>query len=324
MEEQVQVTLSPELVAFRIGNLNREIQEKDKTIHDLRIQLQYEHSLRKELEEQIFSARQNTPPVAAKEKRLARSKTASDFKSDGKRKPHAADSIRSYNDFCAIQNYFLGKHDIRDWAMWTMGVSLGLRISDLLSLRFKNLVNDDKRTFRERIVIMEQKTGKQNNLLITDAVKAALERYMESIKYEFDLDGYLFASRKTGQKMYEEHGWRILSKAGKDLGLPLVIGSHTMRKSFANIAACVDKSCIDMNAITKVQGLLNHSDQRVTMKYLGTYQDMFDRARIVVSDFVLGKTGINEIVAGNQYTVDDVIGRLDALEEILSKKETLL
>ena len=119
--------------------------------------------------------------------------------------------------------------------------------------------------------------------------------------------------------MYEEHGWRILSSAGKAVGLPIVIGSHTMRKSFANIAACVDKSCIDMNSITKIQGLLNHSDQRVTMKYLGAYQEMFDRARIAVSDFVLGKTDVNELVAGNQYTVDDVMGRLDALENLLTE-----
>ena len=117
--------------------------------------------------------------------------------------------------------------------------------------------------------------------------------------------------------MYEECGWRILSNAGKALNLPLVIGSHTMRKSFANIAACVDKSCIDMNAITKVQGLLNHSDQRITMRYLGAYQDMYDRARVAVSDFVLGKTDVNEIIAGNQYTTDDVVERLDALEKIL-------
>ena len=164
---------------------------------------------------------------------------------------------------------------------------------------------------------------KLNNLLITESVKQAILTYLSSIKHEFDLDDFLFASKKTGKKMYEEHGWRILSSAGKALGLPITIGSHTMRKSFANIAACVDKSCIDMNAVTKIQGLLNHSDQRVTMKYLGTYQDMFDRARIAVSDFVLGKTGVEEIIAGNQYTVDDVIGRLDALENILStEKET--
>ena len=123
--------------------------------------------------------------------------------------------------------------------------------------------------------------------------------------------------------MYEEHGWQILSSAGRAVGLPINIGSHTMRKSFANIAACVDKSCIDMNAVTKIQGLLNHSDQRVTMRYLGTYQDMFDRARIAVSDFVLGKTGVDEIIAGTQFTIDDVMGRLDALEDIIStERET--
>ena len=64
----------------------------------------------------------------------------SDYKSDGVRKAHAADSIRSYDDFKAIQDYFLKKNDVRDWALWTIGVSLGLRISDLFLLRFNNIV----------------------------------------------------------------------------------------------------------------------------------------------------------------------------------------
>ena len=242
----------------------------------------------------------------------------SDYKSDGIRKPHAADSIRSYGDFKAIQDYFLSKNDVRDWAMWTIGVCLGLRVSDLLSLRFCNLLENDKKTFKKRIEIYEKKTGKQNNLLITEAVRDALDKYIKSLNGKFDLGGYLFASRKTGGKMYEEHGWRILSNAGKALGLPLNIGSHTMRKSFANIAACVDRSSVDMNSITKVQGLLNHSDQRVTMKYLGTFQDMYDRARIAVSDFALGRTSVDQIVAGTQHSVDDIIARLEALETILS------
>ena len=93
---------------------------------------------------------------------------------------------------------------------------------------------------------------------------------------------------------------------------------HTMRKSFANIAACVDKSSIDMNAITKIQGLLNHSDQRVTMRYLGSYQQMFDKARKSVSDFVLGKTDVHEIVAGNNFTIDDIVSKLNELEKKLN------
>lgn len=73
-----------------------------------------------------------------------------------------------------------------------------------------------------------------------------------------------------------------------------------------------------MNAITKIQGLLNHSDQRVTMRYLGTYQQMFDKARIAVSNFVLGRTEVNELVAGNNFTIDDIVAKLDALEVKIS------
>lgn len=320
--QNVEVVVSPELYLTQIKALHSTVDTLRSEIHDLQVQLDYERKIRENLEERI-----NKPPgvdkPAAKSHKAREvtpyTNTYSDFKSDGKRKPHAADSIRSYDDFKKIQDYFLEKNDVRDWAMWTIGVALGLRVSDLLSLRFGHFVDRDKITIKPRIEIYEQKTGKLNNLLITEAVREAIWAYMRSLKFNFDLDGFLFASKKTGQKMYEEHGWRILSSAGRAVGLPIVIGSHTMRKSFANIAACVDKSCVDMNAITKVQGLLNHSDQRITMKYLGTYQDMYDRARIAVSDFVLGKSGVNQIIAGNQYTVDDVMGRLEALEDILSK-----
>ena len=241
----------------------------------------------------------------------------SEFKSDGKKKARPADPVRSYEDFVAIQNYFMGNGKIRDWAMWTIGVSLGLRISGLLSLKIKYLLNDDK-TFRQRMLIVEQKTLKVNNCLITQSVVDAATKLFDSMDWNFELDDYLFKSNKTKGKMFEEYGWKILSDAGKALNLPIIIGSHTMRKSFANIAACVDKSSIDMNAITKIQGLLNHSDQRVTMRYLGTYQQMFDRARESVSDFVLGKTDIHEIVAGNNYTIDDIVSKIDQLEKKLS------
>ena len=326
MHEDIQVVLTPEVYLMQIQALNRELKKRDAEIERLTIQLEYEQGIRERLEER-FGKLPEAPQEPVKKRRKRRevtidTNTYTDFKSDGKRKAHAADAIRSYDDFKAIQQYYLDAGRVRDWAMWTIGVSLGLRISDLLSLRFGNLIDSDKKTFKPRIQIYEQKTGKLNNILITESVIDAMTRYLDSIKWEFDLDGFLFPSRKTKGKMYEECGWRILSEAGKALNLPLVIGSHTMRKSFANIAACVDKSCIDMNAITKVQGLLNHSDQRVTMSYLGSYQIMFDKARIAVSDFVLGKTNVNEIIAGNQYTIDDVFERVDAVGKLLIEKGT--
>ena len=307
----MQIVLSPEIYMLQIQQMQEALLEKDQEIDRLRSEI--------EIYKKIMGEAINGTGESAvkKERRATRRSSSSEFKSDGKRKARAADSIRSYDDFKAIQDYFMSNGRIRDWAMWTIGVSLGFRVSDLLSLRFRNLIEPDKRTFKKRIQIYEIKTGKLNNCLITESVIDAMTKYLDSIKWEFDLDGFLFPSKKTKGKMYEECGWRILSDAGKALNLPIVIGSHTMRKSFANIAACVDKSSVDMNSITKVQGLLNHSDQRVTMSYLGSYQTMFDKARIAVSDFILGKTGINEIVAGNQYTIDDVFERLDNIEKML-------
>lgn len=310
-----QVVVSPDVYMMQIRKLQNELEKTKAAAHDLEVQLGYERSLREK------------PPEEEKKKAPKKhgdapyTDTYSDFKSDGVRKPHAADSIRSYDDFKAIQDYFLAKNDVRDWALWTVGVSLGLRVSDLFSLRFGHMIDRDRATVKPRLEVCEQKTGKLNDLLITESVKNALEVYMKSLDYRFSLDGYLFASKKTGRKMYEEHGWRILSTAGKKLGLPIVIGSHTMRKSFANIAACVDRSSVDMNAYTKIQGLLNHSDQRVTMRYLGTYREMFDRARMAVSDFVLGKSGVNVLIAGDRYTVDDVMDRLDVLEDHLTNEK---
>lgn len=322
----IQVALAPEIYIVKLEELQCELAAKEEEIRVLSAQLDYERGLREKIESRIggLPDSKETKPVKRRKRREVSHEinSYSDFKSDGKRKAHAADSIRSYDDFVAIQNYYLGKGKIRDWALWTVGVSLGLRISDLLSLKFGNFIETDKRTFKTRIQIYEQKTGKLNDCLITEAVKQALTRYFEAIKWQFDLEGFLFPSRKTKGKMYEEYGWKILSDAGRALELPFNMGSHTMRKSFANIAACVDKSCIDMNAITKVQGLLNHADQRVTMRYLGSYQTMFDKARIAVSDFVLGKTDVNEIIAGNQHTIDDVFERMDALEKKFIERGT--
>lgn len=320
MNEGIQLVVAPEMYLMQIQALQRELIKKDEEIARLSsLLLDYERRLREDLECKMGAPDKSEQEKKRKPKRVVTedTKSYSDFKSDGKRKAHAADAIRSYSDFKAIQQYYLDGGRIRDWAMWTIGVSLGLRISDLLALKFGNLIDADKKTFKQRIQIYEQKTGKLNNCLITESVINAMSVYLDSIKWEFDLDGYLFPSKKTKGKMYEECGWRILSDAGKALNLPINIGSHTMRKSFANIAACVDKSSVDMNAITKIQGLLNHGDQRVTLTYLGSYQEMFDRSRIAVSEFVLGRSGVDDLVAGSQHTTDDVLERLDALEKIL-------
>lgn len=301
----------------------RDLTEEEKEIKLLKIQVE---QLSKELENERklrYDAEQKIAELTAilEEKNTKRRKKEqknadleySEFTSAGKPKAKAAEAIRSYEDFKAFQDYYLEQNNIRDWMLWTVGVSMGLRISDLLKLQIKHILNADL-TFRKRTMVIEKKTSKLNNCLITESVIDAVSKYFDSINWHFDLEDYLFKSKKTKGKMKEQYGWKIISDAGKVLKMPFNTGSHTLRKSFANIAACVDKSSIDMNAITKIQGLLNHSEQKVTMRYLGTYQDMYDKARIAVSDFCLGKTQIHTLTAGNVHTIDELCSKLDALE----------
>ena len=260
-------------------------------------------------------------PIPVKQPKLVKQQLPySEFKSDGKPKPQAADSIRSYDDFVAIQNYFLNKGQMRNWMMWVIGVNFGLRISDLSQLKFHHLLNPDN-TFRERLKIIEQKTSKLNDILITEAVKSAVSQYLDSLDWQFELNGYLFASRKTKKNICTRSGWRILSEASEALGLPINVGSHTMRKSFLNISASTNKSKIDMNAIATMQYLCNHADQRVTMKYLSIFEQVSDKARIAVSDFTLGKSAVNELIPityEDKHSLLDVVVLLEELKTKLS------
>ena len=300
------------------------IQRLEYQVQQLTAELAAERKLRYDAEQKIEELQKEVemmrPQKKCKKNTQEAPKEYNPYKSDGKLKARPAESIRSYEDFVAIQNYFLEKNNIRDWALWTVGVCLGVRISDLLSLKIKHILKSHY-VFRERVTIIEQKTSKANNCLLTEAVIDALTRYFDSIKWKFTMEDYIFPSKKTKGKMYEEYGWKILSDAGKALKLPFVMGSHTMRKSFANIAACVDHTTIDMNSITKIQGLLNHSNQQTTMRYLGTYQRLFDAARRAVSDFVLGKTNVHELVAGENYSMEDILNKLDDIETHLKQED---
>jgi integrase len=264
---------------------------------------------------------ENSPPkkrIRKTEAELtaAEPKEYSEFKSDGKRKARPADSVRSYEDFKAVQDYFLSRGKIRDWMLWTVGVSLGLRISDLLSLKIKHVLNQDL-NFRENIFVVEQKTSKLNKLLITESVVDALTKYFDSIGWNIKPEDYVFVSEKTKTKMTEEYGWKILSNAGKALNLPINMGSHTMRKTHANVMLCTATSGIDMNTMETIRASLNHSDIRITMRYLGSYRTLLDKARTTVSDFVLGKSDVHELIAGNDNAIAAVLAKLDEIWEKL-------
>ena len=97
--------------------------------------------------------------------------------------------IRNEKDINRIKKML--RTNTRDLLSFTIGINNGLRIGDLLKLKVGD-VRDLK--VGECLTIYEQKTGKQNILMINKGIHAVLKNHLKS--EEWDDDDYLFQSRK--------------------------------------------------------------------------------------------------------------------------------
>lgn len=235
-----------------------------------------------------------------------------------------SDYIHSLADIHKIQEYFLYKKDYRELALFTLGITTGLRISDLLSLRISDVLMDDMCTFRSFISIQEIKTGKptvstEDVLLITEAAQEALSLYFEKRNWDFSKNDFVFYSQKprtsniikksknAGEQVVTQKGdhsisssyaRRKMKEAQEALALPYHISTHTMRKTFLNIVAgLVNHSNINLNpgnaGYAFAQIAARHEDFRTTMRYLCKTKEDMAAIRKMVSDYILGRVSID-------------------------------
>ena len=241
-------------------------------------------------------------------------------KSDGNPIAHAADEFRSYTEMQMFLDELkkTGRFGVRNWAMVRVGICLGLRVSDLIRIRWNWLKKPDG-TWRERMPVVEQKTSKLNNILITEAVKETLNEYIDWLG-GYDLNDAVF-TKSNGKPITKKYGSQIISDMNKVVGLSQHISSHTMRKTFANIVmACYDGT-MEMEAVDRVRSLLNHTSLASTNHYLGIVRLRDDAARESVSDFVLGKTDVDVLELPKQATNNDLYDAIEALRNDIAIRE---
>jgi integrase len=179
--------------------------------------------------------------------------------------------IKRKTDINAVKRVLFSQN-IRDYAMFVLGINTGLRIGDLLGLKVEDVLSDIRPLIiADRIVIREQKTGKAKDFPLNLSAKDALKRYL--LKAQLDLDSPLFPSRNKGGKVSISRirAYYIISNAVKKAGLKIKAGTHTMRKTFAY--SCY-KDGIDIEHLMKI---LNHSSQAITLRYIGIEQEQLDK-----------------------------------------------
>lgn len=315
----VKLKLNPVVFSAKIAQL-----QKEK--HDLEVQLQYERSLRENVEKenaklklQLESKKRHRRTKA--EMLEAENKEYSEYKTNGQKKASKAETINSYDDYIRIRDFLASdkNNGIRNKTLWTLGVALGIRVSDLVKLKYKYFFNEDG-SFRKRLYVFEQKTLKLNRALITPVIKQALNEYIDSIFGLYDYNDYIFRTSKD-KHIQTNTVYKIFKPAQEVLDLSFNFGTHTMRKSFANIAACCGIKAIDMNTIATIQGLLNHNDQTTTLRYMGKFEDLYDDARNKVSEFLLGRTDNKVLNINSNHSIGELYEQLDNIEKILNEKK---
>ncbi len=173
---------------------------------------------------------------------------------------NTVEPIRDINTINDIMDYLKSVSD-RDYVLFSIGIYSGLRISDILTLRVRDIRD------KQYIYMREKKTGKERRFIICKELKNIFNGYIKNKKdYE-----YLFISRKGLNKhITRQRAYMILRDVGKKFGLES-IGTHTLRKTFCYFLYKQTKD------ILVVKEVLGHSDVSITRRYIGLTQDDKDK-----------------------------------------------
>jgi integrase len=166
----------------------------------------------------------------------------------------------------------LWTQNLRDWLLFSIGINSGLRVSDLLKLKVKDVLNS-KGKINEYIIVKEQKTGKGKRFPINKTSHKAIREYLAS--REYNSDTYLFESRKkdrdgNSRPISRIQAYEIINSAARRVGIEDPIGTHTMRKTFGYHA--YHNGC----SVELLQQIFNHAAPSVTLRYIGITQDDID------------------------------------------------
>lgn len=206
---------------------------------------------------------------------------------------HTSEPIKSLEDINRITSYLISQERWRDNMLFIVGINLGLRVSDLLRLRFSHMINDDF-TFKDRFPLLEKKTRntrkvkKNRYLTINTAVVDAVTLYLEHTP-GVKLSDYLFRSESNGgnyngDRREEKNNIplsrcsvdRILKGIAKDLNLDCKVSTHTLRKTFAYHQMVMSGN--SQRKLLVLQKMFGHSSAAQTLDYIGITREEIDDA----------------------------------------------
>jgi integrase len=175
--------------------------------------------------------------------------------------------IRDVKQIQMLATYYQKRGEIRNFVLLVLSVHTGLRISDILRLRWDDVYDFNTNTVREQFHITEKKTGKSKHVTLNQAVVRALTLYADNARH----GASLIQNKRTGKAISRIQAYRVIRSAASALQLPDKISCHSLRKTFGYHAWKFGHSPVLLMKI------YNHSSYYVTSRYLGITQDEINK-----------------------------------------------
>lgn len=203
------------------------------------------------------------------------------LKKDGKPKPQQVEPVKNTKDIKKIRQYLLGLKDKRNYCLWVCGTNLLLRATDLLRLKWIDLMEDEN-NLKPHLIIGEQKTNKATRIKVNEDVKQAIKLYKDSLE-DWNINDYIFVSSKVKKKPITVGSLhKIIKTLCKELNIKGNYGSHTLRKTGA-YKIYSDNIKDNPAILAYLQQILNHSSQKITLAYIGItameIDDIYDKIK---------------------------------------------
>ena len=163
------------------------------------------------------------------------------------------DAIKDKEDIEKIKEVLI-MGDYRNYLMFIIGINTGLRITQILSLKFSDLIDNEN-------IILSKINFNGIEYKINNCIKEALRVYIctSGVKNKNTL---IFKSKRGDNPIERTQAYRILKNACREAGVNLNFGTHTLRKTFGYHFYRQYKD------LRYLQKLFNHSSINITIKYI--------------------------------------------------------
>ena len=146
-----------------------------------------------------------------------------------------------------------------------LGCFTGLRISDILALRWNQILGVDE------FAIIEKKTGKKRTLRLNPQLQKHIQECYEHIQ-PIGMKAPILVSQK-GTIFTTQAINRILKEIKKKYRLKIKnFSCHSLRKTFGRQVYTMNGENSEL-ALVKLMELFNHSSVSITKRYLGLRQE---------------------------------------------------